>query len=633
MKKIRFISITIGTILLFGCNDYLEIVPDNIATIDHAFSMRTTAEKFLFTCYSYLPAHGAFATNVANAAGDEFWLPATNTTDAWQIARGNQRVVDPYVNYWQGRQGGKDLFEGIRQCNIFLDNIGVVPDMDDQEKNRWISEVTFLKAYYHFYLLRMYGPVPLIRENVPVNASTEEVYPTRSTVDECFAYVVQLLDESIQYLPEKIDNEITELGRITKATGLSMKAIVLTYAASPLFNGNTDYTGFRNTKGEELFNAEYDVTRWEKAAEASLEAIGFCEAQGYKLYTFSPDFFQYHISDTIRTQMSIRNSVCEKWNSEIIWGNTNSRAGSLQAGSTPRGLDPAYVSNNSTSSYIAPTLKIAEMYYTENGVPITEDKTWDYAGRWSLKMGDAFSKRYIREGYTTVGFHFHREPRFYAGLGFDGAIWYGQGRFDDRNPENLLYVSCKKGQPASAQNMASYSVTGYWPKKIVNYNNVIGVSTYTVEQYPWPEIRLANLYLLYAEALNEVGGPDEEVYKWINLVRERAGLKTVEESWEVYSTNPTKYKTQAGLREIIRRERLIELAFEGQRYWDLRRWKECVTELNKPITGWDVAQEDASSYYRIKVLFNQRFATHDYLWPINENELLGNKNLGQSPGW
>lgn len=633
MEKIKYLLATIVLIMMLGCDNYLDIVPDNIATLDHAFSMRTTAEKFLFTCYSYMPAHGAFTTNVANGAGDEIWLPATNGAQAWQIARGYQRVVDPYMNFWQGTQGGKDLYEGIRQCNIFLESIGTVPDMDDYEKNRWTAEVKFLKAYYHFYLLRMYGPIPLIRENVPVNAGTEEVYPARSPVDECFSYIVELLDESIGYLPEKIENEITELGRITKAIGLSMKAIVLANAASPLFNGNADYTGFKNIKGEELFNAENDVTKWQKAAEACREAIEFCEAQGYKLYYFAPEFFQYAISDTIRTQMNIRNSVCEKWNSEIIWANTTSRAGSLQAGATPRGLDPAYTSNGSTGGLYAPPLKIAELFYSENGVPITEDKTYDYAGRWSLKIGDAASRLYIREGYTTVALHFNREPRFYADLGFDGGIWYGQGRFDDSKPEDLLYVSCKKGQPASAQNMASYSVTGYWPKKIVNFNNVIGVSTYTIEQYPWPVIRLANLYLLYAEALNEVNGPGEDVYKWIDLVRERAGLPSVAVSWDNYSTNPEKYKTQTGLREIIHRERLIEFAFEAQRYWDLRRWKECVTELNKPITGWDVEQEDAASYYRVKVLYDQQFITRDYLWPVNENELLSNKNISQSPGW
>ena len=620
-------------VLLAGCDNYLDIVPDNIATLDHAFSMRTTAEKFLFTCYSYLPAHGAFNSNVANAAGDEFWLPGSNDGQAWQIARGYQRVVDPYMNFWQGTQGGKDLYEGIRQCNIFLENIGKVPDMEDYEKDRWIAEARFLKAYYHFYLLRMYGPIPLIRENVPVDAGTEEVYPSRSTVDGCFSYIVQLLDEAVENLPDKIENEITELGRITKAAGLAQKAIVLTYAASPFYNGNSDYTGFQNAKGEELFNVEYDVAKWQKAADACREAIDFCESQGYRLYTFSPDFFQYNLSDTMRTQMTIRNSVCEKWNSEIIWANTTSRAGSLQAGSTPRGLDPAYTSNGSTTGLYAPPLKLAEMFYTENGLPIAEDASWDYAGRYSLKMGDADSRRYIREGYTTVNMHFDREPRFYASLGFDGAIWYGQGAFDDSNPENLLYVSCKKGQPASAQNQASYSVSGYWPKKLVNYNNVIGTSTYTIEQYPWPEIRLANLYLLYAEALNEVSGPSDETYRWIDLVRERAGIPTVAVSWDNYSTNPGKYKTRSGLREIIHRERLIEFAFEAQRYWDLRRWKECITELNKPVTGWDVEQEDAASYYRVKMIYSQQFTTRDYLWPINENELLSNKNISQNPGW
>lgn len=630
MRKIKFLLITI--IVTTGCN-YLDIVPDNIATIDHAFNMRTAAEKFLFTCYSYVPRHGVFELNVANAAGDEFWLPGGQNYASWQIARGYQNTVDPYMGFWRATNWGIDLYEGIRQCNIFLENIASVRDMDDYEKDRWIAEVKFLKAYYHFYLLRMYGPLPLIKVNVPVNAVGEEVFPVRSPIDECFDYIVELLDEAIEYLPEQINNEITELGRITKATGLSTKAIVLTYAASPFFNGNNDYLNFKNKKGEELFNSTEEISKWEKASNACKDAIDFCESMGYKLYTFSPEFFQYNISEANQVQLSIRNSVCEKWNSEIIWGNTNSRAGSLQAGSTPRGLDPVYVSNAITRGFYAPTLKIAEMFYSNNGVPINEDKTYDYAGRYSLKMGDQDSRIYIHEYYKTANLHFNREPRFYASLGFDGGIWYGQGRFDDSKPEELLYVSSKKGEPASPVNQLFYSVTGYWPKKLVNFNNVIGINTYTIEQYPWPEIRLANLYLLYAETLNEINGPSEDVYHWINLVRKRAGLKTVEESWTNYSSNPLKYQSQNGLREIIHRERLIEFAFEGQRYWDLRRWKKCIVELNKPIMGWDIAQEEALYYYRPKVIFNQKFATRDYLWPISDDELLSNKNINQNPGW
>ncbi|WP_285056549.1 RagB/SusD family nutrient uptake outer membrane protein [Pedobacter ginsengisoli] len=630
-KSIKIILILTVLCVLGACKKFLDITPDNIATIEYAFRLRSTAERYLFSCYNYMPALGSFENNVANAGGDEFWLPATSGSNAWKIARGNQNKSGSYMNYWQGVNGGKDLYQGIRECNIFLDNINQVPDMPDFEKARWAAEAKFLKAYYHYYMFRMYGPIATIKVNVPVDASVEEVYPVRAPVDSCVNYIVQLLDEALPNLPDKIDNEVTELGRVTKAVAMSIKAEVLVTAASPLFNGNPDYTGFKDPEGNVLFNTTHDPQKWVRARDAAKAAVEFCESLGHKLYTFNPAFFQYKISDTIKTQMNIRNALCEKWNPEIIWGNTNSLVGSLQNQATPRGLDPAKRSNGTTSGNIAPPLKIAEMFYSKNGVPIKEDKDYDYSGRFKLKSVSSQDSRYLQEGYVTASLNFDREPRFYADLGFDGGIWYGQGLFDDT--KNLFFVSSKKGQPASAQNESSYSVTGYWPKKLVNFNNVIGETTYTVQTYPWPMMRLANLYLLYAEAENEVGGPNSEVYKYINLVRERAGLYSVEDSWSNYSKNPGKYTTKDGMRDILHTERLIELAFEGQRFWDLRRWKEAITELNKPITGWDLIQEDAMSYYRERVIYNQTFTSRDYLWPLPESELLSNKRMNQNPGW
>src|SRR5690606_17514975 len=270
------------------------------------------------------------------------------------------------------------------------------------------------------------------------------------------------------------------------------------------------------------------------------------------------------------------------------------------------------------------------VFYTENGVPIDEDPSWAYTNRFDLKQGTADEKYYIRTGYTSALFNFDREPRFYASLGFDGGVWYGQGKYDDND---TWFVSAKKGDPASNVARDKSNFTGYWAKKLVNYMNVIQPTSYTREAYPWPIFRLANLYLLYAEALNEAEGPSPEVYTWLDLIRERAGLKGVVESWSLHSVNPSKPFSQDGLRDIIHQERLIEFAFEGQRFWDLRRWKLAVEELNKPITGWDIEQQTPEGYYREKVLFEQTFSIRDYLWPIRENEILANKNTVQNPGW
>ena len=261
---------------------------------------------------------------------------------------------------------------------------------------------------------------------------------------------------------------------------------------------------------------------------------------------------------------------------------------SLQSNSTPRGLDPKLAASTGAQGNIAPPLKIAELFYSDNGVPIEEDINWDYRNRFKLRIPNQDHRFNLKLGYTTVQLHFDRENRYYASLGFDGGIWYGQGRYDDKS-DDLLFVSSKQGQPAAPINMNSYSTTGLFPKKYTHFQSVIGTgSTFTRENYPWPIIKLNDLYLLYAEALNEVNGPSEEVYSYLNKIRTRAGLPDVEVAWTIFSKYPDKYKTQAGLREIIQRERAIELVFEGQRFWDLRRWKTATTELNKPITGWDL---------------------------------------------
>jgi hypothetical protein len=152
--------------------------------------------------------------------------------------------------------------------------------------------------------------------------------------------------------------------------------------------------------------------------------------------------------------------------------------------------------------------------------------------------------------------------------------------------------------------------------------------------YAWPEMRLADLYLLYAEALNEANGPGAEVYNYVNKVRTRAGLGSVESSWANFSTNPSKYTSKEGMRSIIQQERGIELSFEGHRYWDMLRWKTASQEINGNVKGWDRSQSDPALYYRPITFFTQRFqAPRDYLWPIKEDDLLNNQNLVQNPGW
>lgn len=620
-------------VLLFSLNackkSFLDVVPDNVPTLDNAFTMRNEAIKYLATCYSYLPNDGEPTQNIAYMGGDEFWLDfpsrSINATN-WAMARGNQSVVNPLANYWDG-----GMFNAIRDCNIFLENVRdltKVRDMSIDERNRWLGEVEFLKAYYHFLLFRHYGPVPVIDVNLPVDAPIEQTKVKRQPVDSVVNYIVQLLDQAAAKLPNNVMIPATDLGHITKPIALSIKAKVLLYAASPLFNGNKDYANFKNPDGQLLFNQTVSTEKWKKAANAAKEAITAAETAGIKLYTFPGTTFP--LSSTTMREMSIRNAVTEKWNTEIIWGNPNSRTWQLQYSSMAH-IDPSFSGNNSVHGTLAPPMKIVEQFYTKNGVPIDEDKTLDFSNKAQLRTGTGSERFYIVENYQTARINFDREPRFYADLGFDGGKWFMES---NRSDENAFSAQLKLGQYGSG---LSITVTTYYPKKLVNWKFAFkeGNSNH-IEEYPFPMIRHADLYLMYAEALNEAEGPSQEVYTYLDKVRERAGLEGVVDSWNKYSVNPGKPTTQAGLQSIIRRERNIEMSFEGSRFWDLRRWKLAAQELNKNITGWDRDQDKdhPELFYRLTNIYTQRFiAPRDYFWPIRENNLLVNPNLVQNPGW
>ncbi|MGC4231724.1 MAG: RagB/SusD family nutrient uptake outer membrane protein [Niabella sp.] len=628
MKKyyIYTVFFLLVSVVFTSCKRFLDVVPDNVATIDNAFTMRTQALKFLFTCYSYMPRDADPNLSPTFTAGDENWRPEGLTPpwddEMFNIAKGLQNKVSPYPfndHYWG------HLYRALRDCNILLENIDKVPDMTVFEKNQWKAEVKFLKAYYHFYLVRMYGPVPLIKENLPVDASTEQVRVSRDPVDNCFNYITELLDEAAPDLPLKITNP-GELGRITRPIALALKARVLVTAASPLFNGNIDQQALVNNDGTKLFNTQFDKTKWDIAVTACKEAVIMCEQQGIKLYNYTENAL---LSDTMRTQLSIRNCVAEPWNDEIIWANTQSISNEIQTYSQAH-LDPVGVSNTTVKDNMSPTLKIAELFYSKNGVPINEDKTYNYNSRYTLRTAVPAEKLYMLNNYTSVYLHFDREPRFYANLGFDGGIWYGQGRYDDKG--DLWAVQAKNGQLNGKAAIMYGSITGYWPKKLVHYQNIVDL-TYVRTSYAWPLMRLADLYLLYAEALNESLGPNAEAYNYINKVRARAGLQPVETSWANFSTNPAKYTTQAGLRDIIQQERLIELNFEGGRFWDLRRWKRAAGEMNGPVKAWDIRQKLAADYYRPVTIFMQTFGVKDYFWPIADRHITANPNLKQNLGW
>lgn len=633
-RNLTYLFLLAGGMALTQSCSYLDVVPDKIGTIDNSFTNRNEAEKYLYTCYSYIPKNDNPYDNVALMGADELWsyYPITPYNDfgPWKIALGQQNSNNPFCNMWYV------YYRGIRDCNIFLDNVqdpDKVGDLTPSMRKRWIAEVKYLKAYYHFCLFRMYGPIVIADENLPISATPEEVRKKREPVDKVVQYIVDLLDECIEDLPRVINNKGSELGRVTQIANLTLKARLLVTAASPLFNGNKDYANYVDKDGEHLFNSTEDPAKWDDAITACKEAIDASQQPelGIELYSYKSNLI---LSPETKCQLSIRNSVTEKWNSELIWGLSARSDAHLQNLCMTR--VGAYPNNMwGGQEMLNPTMEATNLYYTRNGVPMDEDKTWNYADRFKVKMHTNEQPYELASYYETIQMNFDREPRFYANIGFDGCTWY-QYNCPSDSEKDIWTAKNRAGQPQGKLGSNSYTTTGYWTKKLVSANYEVTQSGYTTERFPWPEMRLTDLYLLYAEALNEKDDANnrELAISYLDLIRERAGLKGIKESWDTYSKYPNKYKTQDGLREIIQRERAIELMFEGSRFWDLRRWKTANKVLNEKIHGWNFEGETPAEYYAPRNLYTLKFvAPRDYFWPIHQNDLVVNPKLVQNPGW
>ena len=642
-KYLCVMALVLSFSLSPSCKKYLDVVPDNVSVIEHAFKLRNEAEKYLFTCYSFMPRNGDGWYNAAMMGADEIWFAQDNPVNwhsAFRIALGEQNKSDPLFNEWAGtRKGGSGnglghllIWKGIRHCNYFIQNMSdpnQVRDMDAQERARWIAEAQFLKAYYHFYMLRMYGPIPVVDEYLP-----EDTKVKRMPVDDCFHYITSTLDKCMENLPSRIADENNQLGRVTATIAKALKAKVLLYAASPLFNGNPDYANFRDKDGVLLFNPVYDASKWVAARDAIKIAIDAAEENGHTLYKFQNT--SLGLSTETKTQLNIRNAVTDRWSVEHVWANSQSYFINENLCMPPLERGANGNRGQLRGVWSAP-LKMAKMFYTKNGIPIEEDKTLDFSNYMQLRTPTNDDRFNIEPGAAnvTARLNFDREPRFYASLGFDRGIWYMKDGNALGSDIGTFYVASKNSQRAGYGDFAQWNETGYFIKKLVHWESTSAANTApTFKTYPWPEIRIADLYLMYAEALNEVEPASALAISYVDKVRERAGLKGVVESWTNYSNNPSKYTTQLGLRDIIRRERTLELAFEGHRLWDLKRWKAADEELNKDITGMNILGRTAETYNIERLIYKQSFiAPRDYFWPIGDYDTRRNLNLVENPGW
>ena len=434
--------------------------------------------------------------------------------------------------------------------------------------------------------------------NIAPDASFADVQLARSPYDSCVGYISGEFDKAAADLPDVAANPSLDNGRMTKSVVLAYKAEMLLIAASPLYNGNADYASLKNLNGTQLMNQQADPTKWATAAAASKAFIDKYVPGTFDLYTEKDG------SGNVDPYLSCRNVMLNDWNKEWIFAKVGADPGTRQYEGTPyhSGSDGAIRG----SGGLGPTQEMVDAYFMKNGLSISD------AGSGYVENGfsDADGK------YTTKGTYnmfTNREPRFYVGITYNGSTWLNTSSSSGTVITETFY----NGNSGKKVGGNDYSPTGY----IIRKNITDGYSN----NRAWLMLRLAKIYLDYAEALNESSPGNPDIAKYVNLIRERAGVPDLPAGL-----------SQVDMRNAIRRERRVELAFENARYFDTRRWKIAEQTDGGPFYGLNINagnSVDDPAFYVRTVFDNRVFQKKHYLWPIPQQELDVDKNLVQNTGW
>ena len=579
--------------------DYLDIVPDERPTEEDAFKDKNAAERYLYSCYAFMPKEreGCYLYQGGDCLTDydRKFLEGTHTA---------ANIGD--FAYWSR------MYAGIRRCYTLINNVDAVPRMEEELKIIYKAEANFLIAYYHFMLLRAYGPIIIMDHEVSVS-STEKL--KRSPFDVCVKWIADKYDEACNNGLLAVQSS-SYYGRATQLAAKALKARLYLYAASPLFNGNSFYANsslYDPETNEPLMPLDYNPSKWNTALTACQEALTLANEQKYTQFQIANESEipeECWPKDLI--QYALKMQIMDKKNMEVIWADTRTEGVyGPQNQSAPR--DP--VNGGNSWNGVGPTLDFVKVFYTENGLPIDEDPEFDYQNRFSVvPFPDGAT---YGEGQT-IKLNVDREPRFYAWIAFQNGYYECQteskenayvAKAERAEGKKWLTDFTEQGNCGKQGRNNNYSKTGYLNKKGVHPGVAASKSQKEPSKdYPWPVIRLAELYLSYAEACiayNKDGYLEKGMVK-LDRIRERAGLLSVKDSWKNAKNPIVSYEGNGGLNgkltEIVRQERMIELYLEQQNFWDIRRWKLGDKYFNVPVKGMNIDATDINGFATVKTL-------------------------------
>ena len=459
-------------------------------------------------------------------------------------------------------------YSQIRAVNQFLQHSPGIP-FNDILKRRTRGEATFLRAWYYATMLKHYGGIPLIGDSIYTEA--DKINTVRNSYSDCVDYVTAQCDIAASILP--VSYAGLDYGRATKGAALALKARVLLYAASPLFNGGAE-TGDASLKSIVGYPT-YDENRWKLAADAA-RAVMDLGIYGLNVdNSTKPGYGFYNLfQKRVNTEYIFARMEPDNKDLENLW-RPPSRGGSSTSGSFPY-------------------QNLVDAFEMKNGLAITDPSS-------GYDPNDPYANRDPRFDYTVT----HNQSQIYVA-------------YDALRP-----VYTYDGEP-NGDGFGAGTPTGYYGNKMCN-DNAIPNYFFNTTQRCLPMIRYADVLLMYAEATNESLGAVQDVYDAVEQVRQRAGL------------DPYQLKTGMSkdeMRTAIQHERQVELAFEESRFWDVRRWKIADQTDNKQMSGMRVKRDASGKFtYTVVSVRKHNFRNALYLWPIPQSETAKSTDLVQNPNY
>jgi len=559
MKKNHIYILLFSALILTACKkDFLSSPPVNSIDAKAIFGNQVQTAGFLANIYSELAGGpdelgaGTGFTNMCDEAEAGYAYYASNASNIGSFNGGNNPDNATLNNNYRK----------IRKCNIMLSNKDLMT-FTPALKTQYLAEARFLRAFFFSELVRKFGGMPIITS--PIDYEQIKDFDAqaalkknikRNSYDECVTFIVKQLDSAATDLAWSPATDL-ERGRVTRAACLALKAKVLLYAASPLFNGSeNEITGY----------ATVDPNRWILARDAARDFFNQNAANANWYILYAGGF------DKLFTESRDPN------NKEIIWYRQGSSQSNLY-------FDPPNRMGGFTGFDVS--LNLVDKFEMKSGLAINAPGS----------------------GYNEQQWWVNRDPRLAFSVLRNGDLWRGNTmEFWSKDVSNNNLPGLDWG----TQNQ-----TGMTIKKFQRPDNGSIVTKYHY-------IRLADVYLMLAEAANEVDGPTAEVYAAVNTIRNRTTV--------VMPALPAGL-TKDQMRLRIQNERAVEMAFENQRYFDVRRWKIAEQTDNGPFQGFVIEKNGSTITHTRYTLETRKFFPRMYLYPIPEVEIFKGANITQNPGY